>query len=116
MAKSRNDILFRFLADTKSLEKGSKRANKTMGGVGKAAKKMGGALAAAFGAREILRFAGDAIDASIDYTESINAVEVTTGEAAAAILKLVETAAVAVGWQDRSTSARTRHGVRPYDG
>ena len=50
MAKARNDILFRYLADTKSLEKGNKRARKSMGGVTDAAKGLGGALALAFGA------------------------------------------------------------------
>ena len=68
-----------------------------MGGVGSAAKKMGGLMAAAFGAREIISFGQDALAASISYTESINAVEVSTGEAAAEILKLGETAATAFG-------------------
>ncbi len=97
MAKSRNDILFRFLADTKSLEKGTKKAKKSMGGVQASAKKMAGVLAAAFGAREIARFGQDAITASTDFVESINAVEVSTGDAAAEILKLGETAATAFG-------------------
>ena len=57
MAKSKNHILFRFLDDTKSLEKGGKRAKKSMGGVQSAARSMAGTLAVAFGAREIVQFA-----------------------------------------------------------
>ena len=62
--KTTNDILFRFLADTKSLERGTKRASKSMkksqSGMG-ALTKAAGALGLALGAREVLQFAGDAV-------------------------------------------------------
>jgi len=97
VAKSRNDILFRYLADTKDLERGNKRARKSMGGVAGAAKSLGGLLAVTFGAREIVNFASESITAASDYTESINAVEVATGDASAEIIALGDTSAEVFG-------------------
>ncbi len=75
MAKSRNDILFRFLGDTKSLDKAS---NKARGGFKDASKAGGvfqgalggitravGALGIALGGREMLQWAGDALQLAI---------------------------------------------------
>ncbi|GAF81854.1 unnamed protein product, partial [marine sediment metagenome] len=97
MAKSRNDILFKYLADTKNLEQGNKRVGKSLGGVADLAKKAGGALALAFGGREIVQFAGQAVAAASDYEESINAVEVATGLASDQIQQFGKTAADNLG-------------------
>ena len=65
--KTTNDILFRWLADTKSLDKGTRKAQKSLGktksafsGVAKGAALFGAAL----GGRELLQFAGDAVQAA----------------------------------------------------
>jgi len=97
VAKTRNDILFRYLADTKNLEKGNRRAKKSMGGVQDIAKRLGGVLAVTFGAREILRFGQDAITAAVDYTEAVNAIEVATGSASDQIIAMGEDSATALG-------------------
>ncbi len=96
-SRTRSDLLFRYLADTKSLEKGNRRARSSMGGVAETAKKLAGVFAVTFGARRIVEFGNEAITASSDYIESINAVEVATGEASAEIFKLGETSATALG-------------------
>jgi len=97
VAKARNDILFRLLSDTKSLERGNRRAKKSLLSVEGAAKRLGGVVALAFGAREISQFAGDALKAAISYEESLNAVEVATGSAAKAIFEIGETSAESLG-------------------
>ncbi len=75
MAKSRNDILFRFLGDTKSLDKASGKAKSgfkdasrsggvfqgALGGITRAA----GALGIALGGREVLQWAGDAVQMAV---------------------------------------------------
>jgi len=91
------DVLFRYKADTKGLEKGNKRAKRSMSAVSGAAKSLGGVLAVTFGAREILRFGQDSITAAISYEESLNAVEVATGSAAKAIFEIGETSAESLG-------------------
>ena len=68
MAKNTNDILFRFLADTKSLNRGTKDATKQLKGVDKginAVTRAAGAMAVAFGAAKVGQFAGDAIQLAI---------------------------------------------------
>jgi len=107
VAKTRNDILWRFLADTKGLESGTKRAGKSLGKAQKATAvltKAVGLLGAAYGARELGRFIGQAIDAASDYTESINAVEVATGIAAGQIFKFGDTAADSLGLSKRAVN------------
>ncbi len=68
MARSSNDILFKFVGDTKSLDratgKASKSMKKTQTSSAKLTKAMG-ALGAALGAREVLAFAGDAVQMAI---------------------------------------------------
>lgn len=69
MAETR-DLLFRFLGDTKNLDKATGRADKSLGNVDKSGRrttkalggmtKAIGALGLAIGAREVLRFANDA--------------------------------------------------------
>lgn len=64
VARSRNDISFRFLGDTKSLDKASRSAQgsfkKTQGATDKLMGAMKG-LVGIFAAREVAQFAGDAI-------------------------------------------------------
>jgi len=75
VAKSRNDILFRFLGDTKSLDKAS---NKARGGFKDASKsggmfqgalggitKAAGAVGLAIGGMEVVRWAGDAVQMAV---------------------------------------------------
>lgn len=58
-------------------------------------------LGAAFATRAVVNFARDAVSAASDLGESINAVNVTFGEASAGILGLSENAATAVGLSAR---------------
>jgi hypothetical protein len=98
--KTLNDILFRFRADTKSLESGTKRASRSMSNADRATKtltKAMGALGLAVGAREFVQFGQDSIKAASDYNESVNAVETATGRAAGAIIAFGEDGAAAVG-------------------
>ena len=72
MARNVNDILFRFLADTKSLNRGTKDATKQLGGVQKGmagVTKVAGAMAAAFAATRLADFAGDAIQLAVSAEE-----------------------------------------------
>jgi len=95
-----NDIMFRFRSDPKSLEQGTKRARTSMAKTDKASKTLKramGALGVAFGAREILRFGKDSIEAAADYTESVNAIQVVSGEGAAAVDAFGRSAAESVG-------------------
>jgi len=90
-------IRWDLLVNDRQFKRGMRGAEKSMGGVQQATRRMAGALAAAFGAREIVRFGADAIDAASDYTESMNAVEVATGDAANEIFELGKTAATELG-------------------
>jgi len=68
MAKARNDILFRFLGDTKSLDRANQTAQrgfKKTAGVMDSLKTGAVALGAAFGARELLQWGGDAIQLAV---------------------------------------------------
>ena len=58
-------------------------------------------LGAAFATREVINFARSAVSAASDLEESINAVNVTFGDASAGILGLGENAATAVGLSAR---------------
>ncbi len=95
--RTQSDILFRYLADTKSLEKGNKRARKSLGGLSDTAKGLARTFAGAFAAREVVQFARASIDAASDYEESVNAVQVAAGSAAREILKLGDNSAEAFG-------------------
>ena len=100
MARNVNDILFRFLADTKSLERGTKQAKKGLGGVQSAMgslTKVAGGLGLALGARELVQQFNQAGEAASDFNESVNALEVTTGDAAEDILQLGKSAATGLG-------------------
>ena len=79
--------------DPKGFEKAQKDAEGLRDQFGKMAKK----AATAFAAAKVVDFARDAIGAAVDLGESINAVNVTFGEASEGILQLGEDAARSVG-------------------
>jgi len=59
--------------------------------------KLGATIVSAFASRAIFNFASDTVRAASDLGESINAVNVTFGDASDGILKFGETAAETVG-------------------
>jgi len=85
------DSLFRFLADTKGLEKGTKRADRALKGTSKAGQatnavfggitKAVGALGIALGGRELLQWAGDAVQMAIAADEVDSKFEAVFGSA-----------------------------------
>ncbi len=118
MAQEVAALVARLEADTRDFQKGINKAakglkgledegKKTRKGLGQTDKSMKGltdavkgfAIAAgvAFGAREVINFAKSTITAASDLGESINAVEVTFGDAAEGIKDLGVEAATAVG-------------------
>ncbi len=108
MGTARN-LLFKFLGDSKSLERASQRSARSLGKVDKqvqgTSRTIGGlkAKTAAIGlgvgavATKLLQFGRDSTRMASDYKESINAVEVSTGDAADEIFALGETAAKSLG-------------------
>ena len=101
------DILFRFLGDSRDLERASKKAASAMSPVRESAekttKKLDGiskAINVAFGAAAIGaigRFAGSTIKAASTLEESVNAVNVVFGDASDVVLEFGEDAADSVG-------------------
>jgi len=89
--KQQYDSLFRFLADTKGLERGTKRADQALRGTSKAGKatsavfggitKAAGALGLALGGRELLQWAGDAVQMAIAADEVDSKFEAVFGTA-----------------------------------
>jgi hypothetical protein len=101
MATSRKrDVTIDVVVDDRKARAGLKgvgvETGKLEGAVGKLRTAFSG-LVAIFGAREIVRFAGDMVEASSDLNESLNAVNVTFEDSAEGIKKLGEGAAEAVG-------------------
>lgn len=100
MARGTNDILFRFLSDTKGLESGTRRAKGALSSTDKAmsaVRASAGLLGAAVGARGLVDQFNQAVGAASDYTESVNAVEVATGDAAEEIMAFGRDAAQSIG-------------------
>ena len=100
MGSSTADILFRFLGDSRSLDTATGRASRSMSTATRASRtltKAMGALGVAFGAREIIRFGADSIEAASDYTESVNAIMVVNKEGAASIDAFGRNAAEGIG-------------------
>jgi len=81
--------------------KGFEQAQKAAEGFSDQMKGLAKTVGAAFVTREITNFAKSAVSAASDLGESINAVNVTFGEASAGILALGENAATAVGLSSR---------------
>ena len=107
MAGFKKDFLFRFLGDSKQLERAASRSsaslNSMTGKVSKGNKALGllggtaGKVGALIGAGAFVSGVNSAINAASDFDESINAVNVATGDAAPAIMKIGETAAQSLG-------------------
>ena len=85
--------------------KGFERAQKEAQGFSDQMKNLAKTTAAAFATREVVNFAKSTVAAASDLGESINAVNVTFGEAADGILALGENAASAVGLSQREFNA-----------
>lgn len=91
MANPINKIIWQFIGDTKSLEKGNKKAQSSFKATSKAgdamsgalglATKAAGALGVALGAREFVNFAGDAIQMAIAADEVDSKFEAVYGTA-----------------------------------
>lgn len=84
MAGDTRDILWRFLGDSKSLDRASGKATKSLGGVQKGfsgAAKAAGALGLALGAREVAQFAGDAVQLAVSAAEVESKFEAVFGSA-----------------------------------
>ncbi len=77
--------------------KGLKKTDKSFGDMARSLKGFAVAAGLAFGAREVINFAKSTISAASDLGESINAVEVTFGDAAEGIKSLGVDAAESVG-------------------
>jgi hypothetical protein len=95
-----NDIMFRFRSDPKSLEQGTGKVRRSMSKTTTASNtlmKAMGALGLVFGARQIVDFGKSSIRAASDYQESVNAIEVATGDAAAEIQRFGVSAASGIG-------------------
>ena len=97
MARDVRDIVFRFVGESRDLQRATSQAERGIGGVGGAMKKVAGLAAGAFAVSSIVDFGKASIDAASDYQESVNAVQVATGEASEGILKLGDTAAEQFG-------------------
>ena len=77
-------ILWRFMGDSKSLDRASGKATKSLGGVEKGfsgATKAAGALGLALGAREVAQFAGDAVQLAMSAAEVDSKFEAVFGSA-----------------------------------
>lgn len=85
--------------------KGFEEAQKAAEGLSGQMKNLAKTVGAAFATREVINFAKSAVSAASDLGESINAVNVTFGEASAGILALSENAATAVGLSAREFNA-----------
>jgi len=112
--------------DTAKIRTATDKTSKSVSGLGSTALKAGAALGAAFAAKAALDFAKSSIAAFSNLDESINAVEVSFGEAADGVLKLgensaeqfglsttaVNEAAVAMSRRRFRKRAATRHRLR----
>lgn len=84
MAKSRNDILFRFLADTKSLEKGGRKAQGSMKKTQRATSALTkglGLLGGTLAAGQLANYAGDAVQLAVAAEEVDSKFEAVFGTA-----------------------------------
>ena len=85
--------------------KGFDEAQKAAEGLSGEMKTLAKTIGGFFAARQVVNFAKGAVDAASDLGESINAVNVTFGDASAGILALGEDAATAVGLSQREFNA-----------
>jgi len=85
--------------------KGFDEAQKAAEGLSGEMKTLAKTIGGFFAARQVVNFAKGAVDAASDLGESINAVNVTFGDASAGILALGEDAATSVGLSAREFNA-----------
>jgi hypothetical protein len=98
MATSRKrNLEIDVVVDDKRAKAALKGVADETGKTGKAFSKMAGVLAGAFAATKIVDFAKDSIGAFSDLNESMNAVEVTFGDASDEVKQLGKDAATSVG-------------------
>lgn len=114
----KKDMLFRFLGDSKSLERAAQRAERSIGEVGgkvttadrafagltRGAVKAAGMIGGAFAAGQIVSGISDAVGAASDLEESVNAVRVATGGSADEILQFGQSAAQTLGMSRREVN------------
>ncbi len=91
-------------ASTAKIQGAADKTSKSMGGLRSTALKAGAALGAAFAAKAALDFAKSSIAAFSNLDESINAVEVSFGDAAEGVLVLGENSAEQFGLSTRAVN------------
>ncbi len=112
MVAEKRDLLFRFIGDARSLQRSSRFARTSLGRLegstmasgaafAQTAKMVGG-FAAVVGAAGAVKAVTSSITAASDLTETINAVEVSYGDAADAVLGMNETSAESFGLSSRA--------------
>lgn len=97
MAAKKASLAVNVIADVTNARAGFKQAEQAAGSLGNQLKKVGTTVAATFATKAIVDFAKSSINAASNLNESINAVQVTFGEAADGILKFGQTASKTVG-------------------
>ena len=105
MAGKRATISIDLIADASKAKAGLKQAEDAAGSLQNQFKKVAKTAGAAFATREIVNFAKGSISAASDLAESMNAVQVTFGDASDEILKLGENASKTVGMSARNFNA-----------
>jgi hypothetical protein len=107
MVAKRASLAVNVIADATQAKAAFKEAEKAAGSLGTQATNLTKGLANAFATKVITDFAKSSINAASDLGESINAVQVTFGDAADGILEFGETASKTVGLsaQDFNTFA-----------
>jgi hypothetical protein len=105
MAGKRAAINIDVIADATKAKAGLKQAEDAAGSLQNQFKNVAKTAGAAFATREIMNFAKGSISAASDLAESMNAVQVTFGDASDEILKLGENASKAVGMSARDFNA-----------
>lgn len=97
MASKKASISVAIIAEATKAKAGFAEAEKAAGSFGTQMGNLTKTIAATFATKAIIDFAKSSISAASDLGESINAVEVTFGEAADGILRFGETASKTVG-------------------
>ena len=105
MAGKRATISIDLIADASKAKAGLKQAEDAAGSLQNQFKNVAKTASAAFATREIVNFGKGAIDAASDLAESMNAVQVTFGDASDEILRLGENASKTVGMSARDFNA-----------
>ena len=107
VASQKNVVKWEFLLDQRELDRGLRKTQKGFKKTDQESttlekgmvklKQAAVGLGLALGAREVLQFGKDTVQAASDYNESVNAIEVATGDAAAEIQRFGLTADTALG-------------------